>query len=269
MGHDLRDHWPRHARQWALVGAPLRPVADDVRVVERAVAGWAAATRRAPRALLLGVTPELATMAWPAGTTLTAVDRSEAMIGAVFPAGAGTAIVGRWEALPPAVEVADVVVGDGCLCCLPYPVGFRALAAELRRVVPDDGVVVLRLFATPDAPEALGDVAADLRAGRIHSFHALKWRIAMAIQPASRNVRVADILAAFDELAPDRDALPWPRETVETIEAYRGSVIEYAFPTTAETVAALGDDLVAVAAHTPTYELGDRCPTLVFRPRPR
>ena len=24
------DHWPRHARQWALIGPPLRPVPADV-----------------------------------------------------------------------------------------------------------------------------------------------------------------------------------------------------------------------------------------------
>jgi SAM-dependent methyltransferase len=264
MADDRRDHWPLHARQWALIGPPLRPAAEDVAIAERAVAEWAAASRRAPRALLLGVTPELATMRWPAGTRLLAVDRSAAMIDAIFPAGAGEAIAAEWLALPRDAASIDVALGDGCLSCLAHPAGYQALAAELGRVLVADGVAVLRLFAAPERREPLAEVAAALRAGRIASFHALKWRIAMAIQPDDRNVRVADILAAFDELAPDRAALPWPPEVIATIDVYRGSALVYSFPTAAEAAAALPGFVIA-AAHTPGYELGERCPTLVLR----
>lgn len=253
-----KDHWPTHARQWARIGPPLRPSPADVALMEAAVAG-----RAAPRALLLGVTPELATMAWPAGTRLTAIDHSEAMIDAVFPAGAGDALRGEWTAIPRPDASFDVVVGDGCLSCLAYPVGYAAVGAELRRVLAPGGRVVLRLFAL--VPEPLAQVADDLHAGRIAGFHALKWRIAMAIQPADRTVAVAEILAAFDRIAPDRDALPWPRETVDTIDAYRGSTIRYTFPTADEQVAALGIPLTEIR-HA-GYELGDRCPTVVLDSR--
>lgn len=87
---DPRDHWPRHARQWALVGPPLRPGPDDVAATERAVAAWSAGEGRAPRALVLGVTPELVTMAWPAGARVLAVDRSAAVIDAILPRGAAS-----------------------------------------------------------------------------------------------------------------------------------------------------------------------------------
>ena len=258
------DHWPLHARQWALVGPPLRPAAEDVAIVERAVAGWAAAAGRAPRGLLLGVTPELATMRWPAGTRLCAVDRSQAMIDAVFPPGAGEAIAGDWRALPWPDGAFDVVVGDGCLSCLPYPAGYRELAAELARVLAPDGVAVLRLFAAPDRRESLDEVGAAIAAGTITSFHALKWRIAMAVQPDDRNVEVVEILRAFERLAPDRARLRWPAEVVGTIDVYRGSALLYSFPTVAEAAAAL-TPFVIDATHRPAYELGERCPTLVLR----
>ncbi len=272
---DARDHWPLHAAQWARIGPPLRPCADDVAIVEREVAAWAAVRGRAPRALLLGVTPELATMAWPAGTTLDAIDRSAAMVGAVFPTTgtppAARARVGEWLALPHDAGGLDVVVGDGCLCCLPFPAGVAALASELGRVLAADGLAVLRLFAAPANAERLDDVAAAMWAGELASFHALKWRIAMAIQPPDRNVRVSDILAAFDAIAPDRAALAdrtgWPLDTIGTIDAYRGSPAVYAFPTVAEQLEALAVTLASVTTHTPTYELGDRCPTIVLRPR--
>lgn len=264
------DHWTLHARQWALVGPPLRPCPEDVAIATAAIAGWTAAHARAPRALLLGVTPELATMAWPAGTALTAVDRARAMIGALFAAGPGRrAVVGDWRALPLPAAAIDLALGDGCLPNLAFPDGYRALAGELARVLAPGGVLVTRLFVSPPAREALGAVAEDLRAGAIHSFHALKWRLAMAVTPEDRNVPVTAIRDAFDALVPDRAALArasgWAPAVIDTIDAYRGSARVYAFPTLAETRAALGEHLVEIGCHTPGYELGDRCPSLVLR----
>ncbi|MCX5742901.1 MAG: class I SAM-dependent methyltransferase, partial [Proteobacteria bacterium] len=109
-------HWVHHARQWARIGAPLRPGPEDVAIM-------ASLTGGVRRALLLGVTPELATLAWPADATLVAVDRSRAMIGAIFPSTQirAQALVGDWCALPLADGAIDLAVGDGCLTNLPYP----------------------------------------------------------------------------------------------------------------------------------------------------
>jgi SAM-dependent methyltransferase len=262
----VRDHWHLHARRWALVGPPLRPCPDDVALVERAVATWRPddAAARPPRALVLGSTPELVGMRWPPATRLVAVDRSAAMLGALVPPGAAETVAGEWTALPFPAAAFDLVAGDGITCCLPFPAGYRALAAELRRACAPGAVIVLRLFALPAEPESLADVAAALAARTVVSFHALKWRIAMAIQPADRNVAVADIARAFDAIVPDRAALPWPADVVGTIDHYRGSEVEYSFPTVREITSAL----VGLVAGPPValgYELADRCPTLVFR----
>ena len=54
---------------------------------------------------------------------------------------------------------------------------------------------------------------------------------------------------------------------IRTIEAYRGQPDAYWFPTVAELEAALEDAFVLVERHFPSYEMGDRCPTYLFRRR--
>ena len=259
-----RNHWPRHARQWALVGPPLRPCPEDVAIMERVVAGGGR------RAVILGVTPELVGLRWPAGARVVAIDRSRDVIGSIFPTGVPGAIAVQadWQALPCAPGTVDVVLGDGSLVNLPFPAGYRTLAAEFHRVLAPGARVALRLFAAPERRESLAEVAADLHAGRIGNFNALKWRIAMAVQPDDRNIPVVDIGRAFDDIAPDRAALAarlgWPRPVIDAIDVYRGSALVYSFPTLAEVRDALAPWLVVSAVHTPAYELGDRCPTLVL-----
>lgn len=260
-----RNHWTRHARQWALVGPPLRPAAEDIAFME------AAAARSGPgRALILGVTPELVTMRWPAGVRVIATERVRGVIGAIFPATNGAlAVQADWLRLPVADRSTTIVVGDGSPSNLAFPGAYHALAAELARVLVPGGRVALRLFAAPEQRETLGDVAHALRTGRIGSIDVLKWRLAMAIQPDDRNVAVADILRAFDEMAPDRGALArdlgWPRERIDAIDVYRGSALSYSFPTLLEVTAALGPAFTAESLHVPTYEAGERFPTLIVR----
>ena len=55
------DHWSQHARQWSLVGQPLRPGPEDIGASRTAVAEWLETAGRAPDILVMGVTPELST----------------------------------------------------------------------------------------------------------------------------------------------------------------------------------------------------------------
>jgi len=246
--------------QWARLGAPLRPSADDVAIM-------GAIGVHARRVLLLGVTPELASMPWPAGASLVAADRSYAMIRAILPAVTlpMQAIVADWRALPCARAAFDLAIGDGCLSNFTYPDGYRALATELHRVIAPGGLLALRLFASPAQGESLDDVARDLRAGAIGGMHALKWRIAMTLLDATRNVAVTAIRDAFDALVPDRAVLPWPREVVDTIDAYRGSALVYSFPSLDHVRDVMSERFEEVAVTTPDYELGERCPTVTWR----
>lgn len=266
--------WTAHARQWRLIDVPLRPSPEDLRVYEGRVAAWQQARPSRPvRGLLLGVTAEIATMNWPAGTSLLAVDKSRPMVSNVWPRPAyGTAICADWRALPLGTGSRDVALGDGAFSMLPSPHGYQAFVRNLRRVLADDGVLVLRCYCSPDKPEPLAQVFADLHAGRIASFHGFKWRLAMALQrSADEGIRLADIWDCWSAEVPDADALAarcgWPVEVVRGIQIYRGVDARYTFPTLAETRRAFSPAFTLESLHVGTYELAERCPILVFRPK--
>jgi SAM-dependent methyltransferase len=269
------EPWSRYAREWDLIGSPLRPVAEDVQATLGEVqAHHAEHANRPLRALLLGVTPELATMAWPPGTSLVAVDRSEPMLAAVFPKEGlpehARAVCADWRALPLADDSIDVTLGDGCFTIFAFPDGLRLFAEEVRRVMARGGRFLIRVFAAPEAREDLAAIREDLRAGKIGSFHSLKWRLAMALQSSpERGVALADVYAAYADLRPllsQMSSRPgFEPEVTGTIEAYRGSTGTYWFPTVPRICEALAGLFALSATFTKTYELGERCPTLVLR----
>jgi hypothetical protein len=248
------DHWPLHATRWSLVGPPLRPSPEDV----RAIAG-----ETAERVLLLGVTPELARLPW---RELVAIDHAPAMIKHLLPRHR-PAVIGDWRTLPFAAGAFELAIGDGVLSNLVYPDEYERFARELARVAAR---AALRVFASPPISESLDDVARALDTGAVRSFHALKWRIAMAVAGAGRNVAVADIARAFDRIAPDRFALAsrtgWARPVIDHVDIYRGSSLVYSFPTLDELRAAVAPVFEVTRVQPHSYELGERCPTIFLSP---
>jgi hypothetical protein len=73
----------------------------------------------------------------------------------------------------------------------------------------------------------------------------------------------------FAPRCPDVDGLAehlgWPAAEIRTIEAYRGQEAVYWFPTLAQFRSVIARDFDERACHWPGYELGERCPTFVFR----
>jgi SAM-dependent methyltransferase len=271
------EHWSRVSRLWSLIGPPLRPSPEDVAVAESIARAWRDAHPTGPLdALILGVTPELATVGWPLGTKLVAIDASEVMVGAIWPSeGAppdSRARVGDWRELEMPDASVDVAAGDGSLTVLEHPADYRTVLRELRRVLRPDARLVLRVYARPEVREEVTEVADALWSGRVGSVSALKWRLAMAVQkPDERNVAVSDVWQAFCAICPDRsrllEQLDWSPESLATIDPYRESAARYSFPTLAEVRSLLAGDFVELGCHVPRYELGERCPTLVLTPR--
>jgi uncharacterized protein YbaR (Trm112 family) len=97
--------WDALSRLWSSIQPPLRPGRPGVDVLQRLVAEGCTGQRATrPRALLLGVTPEIATMRWPAGNRLLALDFCSAMIRNVWRAPENEdAMVARadWDAAHP------------------------------------------------------------------------------------------------------------------------------------------------------------------------
>ena len=83
-------------------------------------------------------------------------------------------------------------------------------------------------------------------------------------------VRLGDIWSAWHEAVPDPARLAarlgWRKEVINTISNYRDVDTCYSFPTLEEARALVGDFEI-VSTRIPDYELGQRCPTLVMRPK--
>lgn len=125
----------------------------------------------------------------------------------------------------------------------------------------------------PLARETPQGVLDDLLAGRIRDLNCFKMRMCMAMQDsaekgvAPRLVRERLLEAAGDWRAL-ADRLGWPLEHVATIEAYRNTTARYYFVPESLVTGMLCEEqpyFERVSAETPAYELGERCPTVVYR----
>jgi SAM-dependent methyltransferase len=221
------------------------------------------------------VTPELCRSQLGADGRVIAVDNSFDMIRAIWPGRIRTgdeAVCADWRRMPFDASSVDLALADGTFSILPFPEGYAVLCDELRRLFRPGGRCVVRCFAQVEERETLDGVFADLDRGRIGNFHVFKWRLVMALQQsAEAGVSVGSVWSALDDAWPDLDRLAeqtrWPVEEVRTIEAYRGVETRYTFPTLEEyrrVFASAGWRVVDVAI--PSYELGERCPTLVVEP---
>lgn len=261
--------WSHHASQWERVGAPLRPCPEDGRLLLDGVGPGA------HRVLLLGVTPEMAGLAWPSGTELLAVDRVQRMIDNVWPGfpepGQG-AMLADWLELDLPEGSRDRVVSDGCFGVTAWPDEHRALLRQVRRFLAPQGRFVFRVFVRP-GPEAVEQVIERALVGGFASFHAFKLCLLMACQPdTAAGVVTGEVWERWNAAVPEVERFAertgWPVDQVRTIDAYRGQSTPYAFPTLAELHQVLDAEGFAVERVTePSYPLGSRCPTLVTRPR--
>jgi SAM-dependent methyltransferase len=266
-------HWQEMARQWARLGSPLRPPAEDICFYAKTVQCWTQHSKRPPRALILGVTVEIYHLPWPSGTGLLALDHTGGMIEAVWPGPPGTAVCGDWQAIPLACNSRDVVFCDGGTSVLAYPDETRRMIASLERVLAPGGICALRLYAPPARKESPDAVLCDWLAGRIANLNLLKLRLAMAMQQDPREgVELRKIWEAIATAAPDFEALAsrigWSLDHLMAINAYRSSPVRYYFPTESQVLELFeesGREFQIQEIHRPTYALGERCPTLVFR----
>ncbi len=267
------DHWKVHAQQWAHHGSPLRPSVDDIRPLESAVNARRPGTVGLGRALLLGVTPEIAHMRWPDGTYLVAADRSMEMIHSIWlpePPPGGSVSCADWQRLPFGGGCFDSVHGDGCFNALDYRAQYGSVARELRRVLVPGGIFTLRAFLRPQVSEQPEQVFADLHAGRIAGFHAFKWRLAQSLHGSiEQGIPVARIWEAWHAAGVDVKALAartgWSEGTIATIDVYRGAPAVYTFPTLPELRAAVEGIFTELDCQFGGYELGERCPTLIYQ----
>lgn len=266
--------WKNQASQWQRVGPPLRPSRPDHTLLENVIQKWHS-KNGSPRVLVLGVTPEMARLNWPAGTDLLAVDHSQRMIDEVWPGypspGEGV-LCANWLDLALKKHSRNIVVSDGPFGVLRYPFEYQKLLQSLRDILQPEGFFAFRIFTSPEIKEEPKDIFDAVLSGNIGNFHVFKLRLLMAMQPdSSSGVRIGDVWDEWVENGPQAEALSkqcgWPIEQIQTIEAYKGQKDIYCFPTLKEILEILDTGGFKIVSCThPTYELGERCPTLVCKP---
>ncbi len=266
-------HWTQMAPFWRFVGPPLRPAAEDIAAFHSAITDWQNNHDVPPRALMLGVTPELYSMKWPMHTELKALDGSRQMIDAVWPGPKASAIVGSWTEIPLANKSLDVVVCDGGFGMLRYPDKQRELLAEVRRLLVPGGIFAVRLFSPVGRTGTVIDIFEDLTAGRIASLDALKLRLwgalhgspSAGVQPRTVVAAIRDFVGDFDHLARDHG---WALAHVRALGLHLESQATY-YLTEAKTVIQMACDELgsfrSLGINHPSYELGDCCPLVTLQ----
>lgn len=225
------------------------------------------------RALLFGVTPEYAGMAWPRGTALTAMDKSPTMIERIWPLSAETRPASAtvqcvdWLELPLPDASVDVIVSDGCFSQVGYPHEAEHLVRQIRRVLRPSGRLAVRTFVRPASPLSVDAVFEGVSQDRYENFHAFKWCLNMALQPTlTAGVRLGEVWQTFEARVGTAGRRAWAEasgfavEDVDTIDAYRDSGAIFHYPTQSELHATLLPHLTGVTWAYPAYPLGERCP---------
>jgi hypothetical protein len=263
--------WAGLAHHWHAVATPLRPGGEDIVYVQQVVDRLAV---RAPRILLLGVTPELSTLQYPEDALLLAVDSSPEMLAAWWtpPRGCRSmALRGRWQTLPVREATLDLVLADASFCALPGVPAMRDVLARVAAAMRPQALLCGRTFVSPARVERLEDIVTDMRAGRAGSVHATKWRVAMALQGGRDDgVALAEVWKVFERAGARRELgvlNGWSEASMATLDAYRGVSSRLCFPTFACTRELFGVHFEELECRLPAYELGERCPMLLMKRR--
>lgn len=267
--------WETHASRWQHVGAPLRPSAQDLKIVQETLARCAD-TPDTVHALLLGVTAEITALTWPSNTTLVAVDTSQAMIQRHWQAPRSIhafPVLGRWQRMPLQSQSIDFTIADGSLSIQANAAALSAVIASLAHTMRPRATFVLRAFVRPASSETPDQVFQAMHGGQIGSFAVLKWRLLMSLHESSNEgVPLRQVYKTFRTLAPSSQQLSkqlgWPAASIDTIESYRGTAARYFFPTLIQLRELLARYFDEMSCHIPSYELGHCCPTLVLSRTP-
>lgn len=271
-----RSYWENISKCWDMLGSPSRPSSEDLDFIKRrAFPHLQSLSPNPAQVTLLGVTPEIGLLPWPDNVKVLAVDRSPEMIGLVWPKDKvtnGEAISGDWHTLPLADSSCDMVVGDCCFTLLDYSNGYQTVLKEIFRVLKPQGLFSMRFFLRPDLREKVETIFEQLKAGSIGNLVVFRWRLAMALQKnTEEGVLVHDIWRMWQQNIPAPDELMqylgWSLELLALMACYENSPNVFRFPTLSEVRQVFSSHFDEISCDFPNYELGERCPTMMFSPQ--
>jgi len=274
MPNDLQDTWNAIATMWDHWAPPLRPNIEDTTILEDSLGVWSsdgyAPVDGYAQAVLLGVTPEIATMNFPTPTNLLAIDKSEAMIQYVWPGdipNQRTAVHGDWFNYYIVNRSKDIVLADGSLVFF-NPEGVSRLVTRVSLALDNNGIFLTRCFVMPERRETVTTILHDVHDGYSDgyhiNFHEFKFRVAMALQRSfEEGVSQDDVWKAVQMILKASPHNGFSPADVATIDVYRGKTAKHHFPTVSELTAILNTRFSAVTVVKPTYQFGECCQTFI------
>ena len=269
-----RAYWETRAPDWR-VSPPLTPAPEDIAWYEATVAACARSSGTGqPRAILLGVTPGIATMRWPEGTSLIAVDWAQGMVAHVWPR-AGfpehTDVVrADWRELPLASGSVDLVVGDGCYAAMGSLAGARRLNREIRRILKPRGWHCARAFCRSEKPGSLAALFEELDRGLVDNLDLFRWRLAMLVQGESdEGVSLGKVWRVWrDHVRDARSVAPgWSADQRLNMARWENVEARFSFPTISELRGLAEPDFDLVTFEWPKYASAEHFPRLLMRAR--
>ncbi len=266
--------WEKVSLNWDRITPPFRPHEQDVNFISEILSNENA-NYVSNRVLVLGVTPELATLEIPEGCEMIAVDNNQAMIKNVWPEMGNPnkkVIFGDWLDMSFEDNSCDIIMGDGVFAPLKYPTQSRKLLRAVRDLLHPEGLFIFRIFLNNEKPEDPHNVINAVLNGEIKNVWPFKFRLMRSIQSDTREgSKMNNVWTFLVNEGPDFDTLTkktgWPMESLQSFKLYEGSEVVITYPTLTEIRTLFKEEnFEEVECFTPGYELGEYCRTFVLTP---
>jgi SAM-dependent methyltransferase len=275
-----KDFWNYSIEIYKRMKSPWRPSRQEIAIMESQVAGWMGEriNKSGIHALVLGISPEIVDMTWPAQTRLTVVDNSEAMARAFWPSDSverRQLVQADWMNLPFESRQFDAVIGDGVFNVLSYPEGYQHFAQILSCNLKPDGLFLTRVQTQFEPKENPEDISARYLSGQITDYHELRFRFITAMQPdvyqgvfSSKEIidsHLAKFGISLSELYRTTGYDPPPMEGGHSASA-GAPPMKATYPTQNEFLISMREHFQVMELSYGNHPLGHQCPIFAFRP---
>jgi hypothetical protein len=275
----MKEFWLARASRAGHLSAPGEPSDEDLRVYS----GYADNLQRAQAAsgksgLLLGVTQAIVDWSRKLALHVTVMDFCEPLAQRL------QSICRDWEGFRIIVDNWLTTVqkdhsfcwaaGDGVVNAVGTGRNAVTLFGQIRRLLSPGSIFIQRLMIRPSTPPDSLEILQEAAAGRIHSLGALKHQVAQSLQPSFMDgVKLSEVRNAIL----DSGILPrnsdghyrWSHEPLSALDYYSIEGASLCYPTLEELRKLTSDDFEELTISYGDYEMGQLCPTIVYRTRER
>ena len=263
------DHWSNVAKQFGQTKPPLRPGPWDTELFSSLLRQQHEISPL-KHALLLGVTPEIATLKWPDECYLVALERAVSMIDNHWPGdieNQRSVHCGDWFDIPGTLSNLDVIIGDGCFSLQEFESGYHQLCRSLCPPLSSQGALIIRCFVNSESDKRLVDLLSDIDCSQCFSMEEVKSLLFSALASReSPHVKVRDIWSLWKQLVYEKNiSIELMAKVAESgsFDYYENSQLRLSIPYVDDVKKLLGEHFKNVEVFYSDYKLASFCPILL------